>query len=71
MTWLDLYKYLHSQANNIHNPEQFKWQNNVVLYDSETGQEYYCDTLFLENNKEQPRLVLAFNIEDLYSSHQN
>lgn len=43
MTWLDLYNFLHEQANNIKNIGKFPWQENVEVFDWETLEYYTVD----------------------------
>lgn len=61
MTWLDLYNFLHTNANNlskINDMSRF-WNQSVVVHDIETGDEYACDTLILDESK----LVISINNE--------
>lgn len=52
MTWLDLYNYLHEQANNIQNVGKFPWQEKVELFDWGTLDYYSVDFLqILPDNK--------------------
>ena len=39
MTWLDLYNYLHAQANGLDNLGKFDWNSPVMVHDAETGEE--------------------------------
>lgn len=46
MTWLDLYNFLHEQANNIQNIGKFPWQEEVKVFDFATL--IYSSTDFIE-----------------------
>lgn len=46
MTWLDLYNFLHEQANAIKNVGKFPWQEEVKVFDFATLQ--YSVTDFIE-----------------------
>jgi len=64
LTWLDLYNYLHKEANDINTVGQFDWQDKVIVYDAKTGDEYFTDTLYLEENIKKPRLVFSINLDE-------
>lgn len=66
MTWLDLYNFLHDQANKFENIGTFNWNNPVMMYDASTGEEAYCDTLVIDND----RVVLATNIESIFAENK-
>lgn len=59
MTWLDLYNYLHEQANNIQNVGQFPWQNPAEVFDYETLKAYpiVLSTITFPDNTTQHRLT--------------
>jgi hypothetical protein len=65
MTWLDLYQYLHSQANDISNIGKLDWNSSVLVHDAETGDGYFCDTYFIDN-----QLTLAFNMETIFEENK-
>jgi hypothetical protein len=71
MTWLDLYNYLYERANDIKNPGSFSWQDQVVIHDSNTGDEFTCDTYTISDNKGSDRLVLAINVEAIFGENSN
>lgn len=61
MTWLDLYNYLHAQANGLDNLGKFDWNSPVVIHDAETGDEFLCDTYEFDN-----KLTLTINMESIF-----
>lgn len=63
MTWLELYHFLHTKANNIHNPDAKLWNSNVHIHDAFTGEEYNCDTFFVDDEQGDEKLVLMINID--------
>jgi hypothetical protein len=71
MTWLDLYNFLYERANDIKNPGSFPWQNPVVIHDSNTGDEFTCDTYTISDSRGSDRLVLAINMEAIFGENSN
>jgi hypothetical protein len=69
MNWLDLYKFLHEQANSINNHGKFDWQSPVVIHDANTGDEYFCDTYDISTADNNSKFVLAINIENIFSEN--
>lgn len=69
MTWLDLYNYLHSQAHDFKNLGKFDWGSPVMIHDASTGDESNCDTWVISDNRGNDRVVLATNIEDIFSEN--
>lgn len=65
MSWLDLYNYLHTQAN--FNVGKFDWQAPVMVHDASTGDEFNCDTWVISNDSGEDRVVLATNIESIFT----
>lgn len=63
ITWLELYKFLHHQANNINGLGTFDWNKPVSIYDASNGDEFYCDTYYL-TDKNKEKLVLMINIQE-------
>jgi len=61
MSWLDLYNFLHSQANKSENIGRFEWNSPVVIHDAETGDEYDCDTYVFDN-----KLTLTINMDSVF-----
>jgi len=61
MTWLDLYNFLHKNANSINNHEEMSkyWNQHVMIHNVETNDEYTCDTLIING-----RLVLGINLDE-------
>ena len=51
MTWLDLYNYLHEQANNIQNVGQFPWQEDVKVFDFGTLEYFPTDFVEMPDGK--------------------
>lgn len=51
MTWLDLYNYLNSQANDIKNIGKFPWQETVEVFDFETLAYYPTDFITMPDGK--------------------
>jgi len=64
MTWLELYNFLNEQANSIHNIGQFDWNKTVTIHNVETGDEYGCDTFYIDNDTNK-KLVLMINIDQV------
>ena len=69
LTWLDLYNYLHAQANGLDNLGKFNWNEQVVVHDASTGDEYACDTWEISNEDNKSRFVIAINIEEIFREH--
>jgi hypothetical protein len=61
MTWLDLYNYLHDQANRIENIGKFDWSSSVIVHDAETGNEYNCDTYLFDD-----KITLTINMDSVF-----
>lgn len=61
MKWLDLYNFLHKNANDISkfNDMSRFWNQHVMVHNVETADEYPCDTLIIND-----RLVLSINHEE-------
>jgi hypothetical protein len=70
MTWLDLYKYLHNQANDINNLGKFDWNSPVMVHDASTGEEQYCDTWEISNESNQYKVVLVTNIDTIFAENK-
>lgn len=70
MSWLDLYNYLHAQANGLDNFGKFDWNSPVMIHDASTGDEYYCDTWVLSPNSCKERVVLATNVESIFAENK-
>jgi hypothetical protein len=62
MTWLELYKFLNDNANNLNKIEDMSqfWNQEVVIYDLNDGDKYKCDTLIIDDQE----LVLSINNEN-------
>jgi hypothetical protein len=67
MSWLDLYNYLHSQAHDFKNLGKFDWNSPVMIHDASTGDETYCDTWIITDQKGEDKVVLATNIESVFA----
>lgn len=67
MTWLELYSFLNDQANSCNNFGKFDWNQNVIIHDAETGDEYGCDTYIISDKRGEDRFVLATNIEKIFN----
>ena len=67
MTWLDLYNFLHDQANSIENIGLFDWSKPVTIHDAETGDEYACDTYFVSDDTNSEHAVLMINIPAIFN----
>lgn len=63
LTWLELYNFLHKQANEVKNIGNFDWNDNVFVYNSDTDETMLCDTFYLGS-----QLVLGINMEENYES---
>jgi len=70
MTWLDLYNYLHSQAHDFKNLGKFDWNSPVIVHDASTGDEYNCDTWVISTDNSKDRVVLATNIEMIFTENK-
>lgn len=64
MTWLDLYNFLYSKANDIHTVGTFDWNANVKVYDADTGDIYDCDTYYIVTENSDEDFVFIFNLEN-------
>lgn len=71
MTWLDLYKFLHDQANNLVNIGTFPWNDPINIHDAETGDEFNCDTYYISDNRGDDRVVLMINTEAIFGENSN
>lgn len=71
MTWLDLYNFLHDQANNSKNIGKFPWNEPVSIHDAETGDEFSCETYYISDNRGDDRIVLIVNIEAIFGENSN
>ena len=47
MNWLDLYNFLHQQANDLKNLGKFNWQAPVEVYDNQYGETSKADIIEL------------------------
>ena len=61
MTWLDLYNFLYERANDVKNPGNFPWQEEVSVFDFETLEYYPIDFIEMPDGK------ISFEI-DTYQS---
>lgn len=61
MTWLDLYNFLHKNANDSSKLDEMSryWNQHVMVHNLETDDEYPCDTLIIND-----KLILAINNEE-------
>jgi hypothetical protein len=66
MSWLDLYNYLHAQANGLDHLGKFDWNSPVMVHDAETGEEYFCDTYIFNH---QPTITI--NIDSVIAEKGN
>lgn len=69
MTWLDLYLYLHEQANSIKKCGDLDWQSAVIIHDADTGDEFTCDTFIISDNRGFDRLTLTINTDKIFSEN--
>ena len=51
MTWLDLYNFLYTKANDVKNIGSFPWQENVQIFDWETLEYYNVDFIEMPDKK--------------------
>ena len=70
MTWLDLYNFLHKQAHDFKNLGKFEWNEPVIIHDASSGEENYCDTYFISNDSNSEHLVLAINIDSIFTENK-
>jgi len=70
LTWLDLYNFLYNQANDTRNFGHFNWQSPVIVHDASTGEEFNCDTWVISTNDGEDKIVLATNIESIFSENK-
>jgi hypothetical protein len=66
MTWLDLYNFLHKKANDTSNLDEYNWTQQVMIHNTETGDEYPADTWVIANSEGKDRLVLVINDEEIF-----
>jgi len=66
ITWLDLYNFLHDQANSINNIGKFSWNDPIIIHDAETGEEYGCDTYFISSKTHDEKPVIVINSEHIF-----
>lgn len=66
ITWLELYNFLHKQANDINNVGKFEWNKQVMIHNAETGDEYTCDTWEITDSNGRDRCVMMINIEEIF-----
>jgi len=71
MTWLDLYNFLHDQANNSKNFGKFPWNEPVSIHDAETGDEFSCETYYISDDRSDDRIVLMINTEAIFGENSN
>lgn len=71
MTWLDLYNFLYDRANNVNAVGTFDWNKPVMVHDAESGDEFCCDTYYINDNRGDDRLVLITNIEKIFNESNN
>ena len=64
MTWLELYNFLHKKANDIHSLDAVLWNSDVHIHDAVTGEEYTCDTFYVDDDTGE-KLVLMINIDQI------
>jgi hypothetical protein len=69
MKWIDLFKFLNERANDIKNLGSFNWQAPVTIHDAETGDEFSCDTYYINDIKGNDRLVLITNVEKVFEEN--
>ena len=50
MTWLELYNFLHTKANDVKNLDSKIWQDKVIFYNVEDNIQTECDTLIFEDD---------------------
>lgn len=65
MTWLELYNYLHKKANDVNNLDTKLWNSDVHIHDAVTGEEYTCDTFYVDDEHGDEKLVLMINIDEV------
>ena len=70
MTWLDLYNFLYKQAHDLDNVGKFEWNEPVVVHDASTGEEKFCDTYFITNDNNKEYLVIATNIDSIFTENR-
>lgn len=66
MTWLDLYNILHKAANDISNLDSLMWQQEVCVYDAETGDELPCNLLDMTDDGIEFKKFIVINGEKIY-----
>lgn len=71
MTWLDLYQFLHQQANNLDAIGTFDWSKPVIVHNAANGEECLCDTYYISDLNDSDRLVLLTNIEHIFNESDN
>lgn len=66
MTWSDLYSFLHKKANDVTNLDEYNWNQQVMIHNAETGDEYPADTWIIANSIGEDRLVLVINSDEIF-----
>jgi len=64
-TWLDLYNFLYKQANDINNLGKFDWNEPVIIYDADTGNEYISEPYFMSSHNKKENFVLTINSDQI------
>lgn len=67
VTWLDLYNFLYTQANDMKHLGKFDWNKPVIVHDAETGDEYSCDTYFISSKNNKEKFALIINANAIYN----
>lgn len=65
--WIDLFQFLNQRANDINNLEKFDWQSPVIIHNAENGDEFNCDTYYINDSRGDNRFVLAINMESVFN----
>lgn len=68
MTWLDLYNFLHDQANNSKNFGKFPWSETVQVFDFDTLEYYSTDFIQMPDNKISLSIDTSNNTEAINGS---
>jgi hypothetical protein len=61
VTWLDLYNFLHKQANDIKIFGKFDWQKEVKVYDNAYGGLFNADLIEFNDTKQQKEIYIKFD----------
>lgn len=63
LTWIDLFQFLNERASDVINVGKFDWSAPVIIHDADTGDEFDCDALYINDDDNKQKFVLMTNLE--------